>query len=710
MLKVYLKEGRVVRLETDDGEEPQLRACLRCRAYRQRLYDHQRLRTPLKRTGRRGEGKFEPLSWEEALDMVVCELRRIRENYGPAAVLFLGGGGDLTELHRYDLIQELLAMTGGLTKRWGVPSFEGGLFASLATYGTLSSGNDFDDLLNSRLILLWGVDPATTINETNTMWYLLQAKEKGIKIICVDPRFTDTAAVLADRWIPIYPGTDTALLLAMAHVIIKEGLQDQKFIDTYTVGFEVFRDYLMGREDGIEKTPAWASEITGVSPETIREMALLYGKTKPAALIAGVAPGRTAYGEQYHRAAKILAVITGNVGIHGGWAGRSFIPSQVMGGFDFKLGQMPKSAGNPVEEGVPTRKDALMTKHGSASRARIHFSEIAEAILKGKAGGYPADIKMVFVMQTNPINQYPNTNKMVQAFEALEFVVVAEQVMSATARYADILLPVSTYMERNDLTFGGATPTCGFVRKVVEPLDEAKSPFEIACLLAQKLGLSLYQEKTEEEWLKVMVEKSPLLPDYETLKENTIFRITREETRVAFKEQIEDPVGHPFPTPSGKIEIYSGLLASMENPHIPPIPKYMECWEGRQDPLRKRYPLQLISSHFRGRAHTQFANVPWLKEAVEFRLMMNPKDAELRGIKDGDKVLVFNDRGRVLIDVWVTERIVPGVVDLPEGAWYNPDENGIDTGGCVNCLTKDTRSPAGAGTFNTCLVEVKKAK
>jgi len=707
VLEVHVSDGVITRIETDRGEEPQLRACLRCRAYRQRVYDPDRLRHPMRRTGQRGEGQFERISWDEALDTIVNELTRVRGTYGPSAVLFLGGGGDATQLHTARLLGGLLAMTGGYTDKWGIQSFEGGLFASLATYGTLSSHNAFDDLLNSRLIIMWGWNPVTTIHETNTSWYLLQAKEAGTKIISVDPRYTDSAAVLASQWIPLRPGTDTAMLIAMAYVIIMEDLSDKAFLDAYTIGFEKFRSYVLGEEDGIPKTPAWAEAISGVSAQVIEDLAREYATTKPAALVAGIGPGRSAYGEQYHRAVKTLAAMTGNIGIHGGWAGRSSVPQVQFGGYDFKLGKMPDGGGNPIERGVPPRKDALPTLHNSDSGARIHTAEIADAILKGRAGGYPADIKMALVMHTNPVNQYPNTNKMVQALKKLEFLVVAEQVMSATARFADIVLPCSTALERSDIVAGGVGPFYGYVKKVIEPLYESRSPLEICQGLASRLGISLYEGKTDDDWLRELTEKS-YIPDYDAFKEKVIYRIQSTEPHVAFKEQIEDPTHNPFPTPSGKIEIYSQWLAAMNSPEIPPIPTYIEPWEGPHDPLATKYPLQLITTHFKRRAHTQFDRVPWLRELMPQAISINTRDAEARGIRDGDTVKVFNERGEIRIQAKVTERIMPGVVDLPQGAWYDPDEQGIDRGGCANVLTRDKRSPGGAACHNTALVEVAK--
>lgn len=707
ILEVHVKDGVITRIETDRGKEPQLRACLRCRAYRQRIYDPDRLLYPLRRIGARGEGRFVRISWDEALDMIAAQLQRIRNEYGPASVLLLGGGGDATQLHTAQLLGAILAMSGGYTARWGVHSFEGGLFASLATYGTLASHNSFDDLLNSRLVIMWGWDPLATIHETNTSWYLLQAKEAGTRFVAVDPRYTDSAALLAERWIPIRPGTDTAVLVSMAYVMICEDLYDQAFVDRYTHGFERFRDYVLGESDATPKTPTWAEAISGVPARDIEWLARAYAQNRPSALVAGIAPGRTAYGEQYHRAAKTLAAMTGNIGIHGGWAGRSSAPQPQFGGYALPLGRPLSGITNPVERDCPARSGSLPTLSGSDSMARIHTAEVADAILKGKKGGYPADIKMAIVMHTNPVNQYPNTNKMVAALKKLEFLCVAEQVMSATAKFADVILPVSTCLERNDITLGGVRPLYAYIKKVVEPPGEAKSPLEICAGLARRLGITLLEGKTDEDWLRAMVAES-LIPDYETFKEEAVYRVDQPQPHVAFKEEIADLANHPFPTPSGKIEIYSETLAAMRNPDIPPIPTYIEPWEGPRDPLTSCYPLQLITTHSQRRAHTQFDKVPWLRELIPQACVINRRDAEARGIKDGDLVRVFNDRGEVLIRARVTERIMPGVVDIPQGAWYDPDPKGVDRGGCANCLTSDRRSPAGALCYNTALVEVAK--
>ncbi len=696
VFQVYIKDGAVVRIETDDGPEPQFRACLRGRAYRQRVYAPDRLKFPMRRIGERGEGAFERISWDEALDTVASELIRVRDSYGPAAILYLSSGGDLTYLQNSRAIDRLLCLFGGYTSTWGLASFEGGMFASRVTYGALATGNTRDDFLNSRLIILWGWDPASTVGGPNTCWYLAQAREAGIRIVAVDPRYTDTAATFAEQWIPIRPSTDAAMLIAMAYVIISKGLQEQAFLDKYTIGFDRFKDYVLGSEDGVAKTPEWAEGITGVPAAAIAELARDYATAKPAALLAGIGPGRTAYGEQYHRAAITLAAMTGNIGIHGGdAAGRtweSFFP-----GYPYKVSRPPKSAANPVERDVPPE------------RVRVHVCQLPDAILRGRSGGYYADYKLFYMTNCNYLNQNPNINKIARALKALEFIVVQEQFMTPTAKFADILLPVNTFLERNDFTAGlGTPPFYGFMNKIIEPLYESKAHLEIAQALAQRLGISDYGAETEEERLRGLVNAAGF-PDYDAYRKAAVHRIDLAEPRVAFKKEIEAPDENPFPTPSGKIEIYSQQLADMDNPRLPPLPRYIEPWEGVNDPLAEKYPLQLITIHFKRRALSQFDNIPWLRELEPQAMWINSVDARQRGISDGDMTLVFNDRGKVLIPAKMTERIMPGVVCIPHGAWHDPDENGVDRAGSANVLTSDEHSPGGAFPFNTCLVQVQKA-
>ena len=711
VLKVHVHEGKIVRIETDDGEEPQLRACLRGRAYRQRVYSPDRLQHPMKRTGTRGEGQFERVSWDEALDTVAGELGRVKNTYGNASILFLPGSGSQAALHGPQAVGALLARFGGFTRPWGTPSFEGALFASMATYGTMMTGSAREDLFNSRLIIMWGWNPAVTVWDTNTALTLAKAKEKGIKIVSIDPRLTESTAVLATEWVPIRPATDAAMLIAMAYVIIERGLQDQKFLDTYTIGFDKFRDYVTGTEDGVPKTPAWAEQITGVPRATIERLAMEYATAKPAALIPGWGPARGAMGEQFSRAANTVIAMTGNVGKEGGYAGgfmRAF-HSRQMGGSLARA----RGGGNPVEHGAPPRPNSLHKLRGAAnpSSARIHTSKVYDAILQGAAGGYPCDPKLAYIVASDFLNSSPDVNKGITAFRSLEFIVVHEQRLTPTAKFADILLPVNTFMEREDIISPWlGSPYWLYMNKAIESMYESKSDRDICADLAPRLGIDDYGDSSiDQDLLKAIAEHTGDIPDFGDFKENGVIKLKVAQPFVAFKEQLEDPTGHPFPTLSGKIEIYCQHLAEMNNPQLPPIAKYLPTPEGHDDRLSKSYPMQLLTTHHKPATHSTMEKVPWLDEIEPRRVWINTQDAKTRSISDNDEVLVFNDRGKVLIRAKVTERIMPGVVNIGQGGWFDIDERGIDRGGCANTLTPSEHSPGGAWAANTVLVEVTRA-
>jgi len=712
VLRAHVRDGRIVRVETDNGEPPQIRACMRGRAYRQRVYSPDRLKHPLRRVGERGDGQFERVTWDEALDTVAAELTRIRDKYGNASLLLASGAGNQGMLHGPGPVGRVLMALGGFTRTWASPSYEGTLFASMATYGTISTGNSREDLLNSRLIIMWGWDPANTVWDPGTSLTVAKAREKGIRIVAIDPRYTDSAAVLADRWIPIRPGTDAAMLIAMAHVIITEGLQDQAFIDRYTVGFERYRDYVLGREDGIARTPEWAEPITRVPAGVIADLAREYATRKPAALIAGWGPARSALGEQYARAANVLTAITGNIGIPGGYA------AGFMRAYSSRASHRPggpRGPGNPVEDSAPPRKDSLYKLRGGTnpSSARIHYSKIYDAILRGRGGGYPADIRLLYLVASNLINQHGNTRRGVEALrsKSLEFVVVHDQFMTPTARLADIVLPVNTFMERSEI----APPWLGspyyiYLNRAIDSLYESKSDLDICRELSKKMGMpGLFGDATEDDMLRGIAAGRDDIDDFDGMKRDGVLKIRNVPLTVSFREEVEDPERNPFPTLSGKIEIYCEHMADMDDPLIPPVPKYVSPPENYDDPLAEKYPLQLITPHPKRGTHSSLDMVPWLREVEPQAVWLSTLDAESRGINDGCLVDVFNDRGRMRIPARVTERIMPGVVCVCEGSWYDPDEDGVDRGGCANVLTPDERSPGGATIANTALVQVEPA-
>ncbi|MGI6450970.1 MAG: DMSO/selenate family reductase complex A subunit [Desulfitobacteriia bacterium] len=720
VVKAHVKDNIVVRItsdnEADDDKFPQLRGCLRCRSYRQRLYHPDRLKYPMKRVGKRGEGQFEQITWDEATTTIANELKRITSQYGPEAIYWQNMTGDSAILAERNFAKRLLGLNGGYLNQYNNYSTACTHVATPYTYGTTSTGNSFDSLLYSKLIILWGHNPAETVFSTNTPYILKKARDAGAKIIVIDPRYSDTAALLADEWIPILPTTDNALMDAMIYVMITEGLYDKEFVAKYCLGFDEdqmpegipagnsLKSYIIGVSDGVPKTPEWAEKICRVPAGKIRQLAREYATIKPAALVQGWAPQRHAYGEQPVRGATVLASITGNVGILGGWASGSAYWGRT------KVAGLP--AANPVKTAISMFMWTEAIERGKEMTAKDGVTG-AERL--------STDIKMIFNVAGNTlINQHSdinNTVRILQDESKCEFILVAEQFMTPSAKFADILLPADMYFEREDITtpwiFGDYVLYQG---KAADPPFECRNGYDWMTEVADKLGFKdkFTEGRTRQDWVKYIVEQTrlnhPEFPTYEEFKERGVYKWRFPEPLIAFKQQIEDPANNPFPTPSGKIEIFSQRLYEMNNPEIPAIPKYIESWEGPADPLREKYPLQCFGWHYKASAHSTFHNINWLQEAQKHCLWINPMDAEARGIKNGDRVRVFNERGEIEIEARVTVRIMPGVVAMPEGAWYTPDSTGVDKGGCINTLTKYHPTPLAKGNpQHTNLVEVKKA-
>ena len=726
VLKFRVKEGRLSGVETDKD----YRACVRGRSYRQLVCHRDRILYPLKRVGGRGEGKWERITWDEALDTVLAQYRRVRAEHGARSVILLCSAGDQGYLHYHGLIDRILVRMGGYTGVLDTVSNQATNFAAQATYGVNDSltANSHDCLRKSRLVVLWGWNPVVTKGYGGPMPATVMAlRESGARLISVDPRYTETASVVDAQWMPLRPGTDAAVVIAMAYVMITEGLHDQAFLDRYTVGFDLYRRYVLGQEDGVPKTPAWAEAISGMPAQAIAGLAREYATAKPAAIIDGWSVGRTAYGEQFHRALATLACMTGNLGIAGGSAGCGYMEALDYAKIRYmpQFGAHTRMAGgnNPVDMASPLRKDSLYYLwerrkpsfsvpppghyyQGGPTTAFLNRVRVADAILKGRAGGYPADYKMLFLATINWANMYGNTNKIIQALKKIEFSVLIEQFMTATARYVDIILPGNTFAERNDLAAVPHMPFYGFRNKAIEPLGESKSMFEMASALAARAGIKDFSDKNEEEWIKEGARRYGI-PDYEKFKREGIHRVTPIPF-IAFEAQIKDPEHNPFATPSGKVEIYSQALADLGDPNLPPIPKYIETWEGRNDPLVKRYPLQLITTQSPRRTHSRFDQCGWARELHPQAVHINKADALPRGIRDGDMVKVSNDRGATVLRASVTELIMPGVVEINAGAWHQPDADGVDRGGCPNVLISDVPSPGGGLCSNTALVEVEK--
>ena len=731
IIYAHVRDGIIEKLSTETTGTPEhpvpLCACARGLNYHKTFLGEDRLRWPMKRTGERGEGKFSRISWEEALDILTSEYIRIRDTYGPGS-RYVNDGCGISAVMRGDrIMRRLLALDGGYLGSYNSYSSACIRNATDITYGTSETGTHPSDWLNSQLIILWGHNPAETRFDSSSMFYLKKAKAAGIPVIVIDPRKNDTVLALDTQWIPIRPATDSALADAMAYVIIKEGLQDQGFLDTCCLGFDAAHmpegvdpslnclSYLMGENDGIPKTPEWGETITGIPADTIRELAICYATTKPAAIIQGYGAQRNAYGEQSARGVILLTCLTGNVGISGGSAA---------GAGDCSTHKLPKFPvpDNPYNRELPVFLWTDAIDHGKEMNEYDGIRTCDQGIFDDpKDIALDSNIKMIFNLASNTlINQHGDINrtaKLLKDTSKCEFIVCSDLFMTASAKFADLLLPgISMFEEENITKPWKFTDFLGFNNKVIEPLYECKTEYEWIRELAKGIGLE--EEFTEgrdySQWMSYIYEdlrtSEPELPEYDEFREKGIYKFEEGHYPISFEKEVKDPKHYPFPTPSGKIELLSTKLwKTPMKDFMPPIPRYVAPPEGPQDPLTKRFPLQLSGWHSKCRTHTVHDNNLNLRKLDPQKLWIHPEDAAARSINDGDMVLVYNDRGQVKIPAKITDRVAKGVTTLSQGTWYTPDENGVDTRGSINVLTSQRPTPFARGNGqHTNLVEVQK--
>ena len=740
-LRFFVKDGAIVRVDTDNTGldeygEHQVRACVRGRSFRQRVYDPDRLKYPMKRVGKRGSGEFERISWEEAYDTIADKLKEVVEEYGNEAVFINYATGALGNIVAKSWppgsspIARLMNCYGGYLNLYGTYSTAQISAAMPYTYGS-GAGNSINDIVNTKLVVMFGNNPAETrMSGGGIIYHLQKMKEQGqVKVIDIDPRFSDTAVSVADEWVPIRPGTDAALVAGMAHVIISENLHDQEFLDTYCVGFDEdhmpegipagnsYKSYIFGDgPDGVEKTPAWAANITGIPATTIVRLAREIALTKPAWIVQGWGAQRHANGEQSVRAIAMLPILTGNVGIPGGGTGGR------EGSFGISISGFP-TLSNPISTAISVFMWTDAIERGpemTALRDGIRGKDQLEV-----------PIKFLWNYAGNCIiNQHSDTGRTGRLLEddsLCEMIVVIENHMTSSAMYADILLPDVTNAEQNEMSTNGSSGNMGYViylEKAIEPMFECRPVYEMCTEIARRLGVEeeFTEGRTHDEWLEwcweQTRERNPDYPDFESFKQMGVYKVTQTSApSVAHASFREDPEENPLNTPSGKVEIFSERLHTMgqewelpEGDVITGLPIYAPTWEGPEDPLRETYPLQMIGHHYKQRTHSTYGNVPWMQEAAPQEIWINTLDAAERGINNGDMVYVYNSRGRVKLPAKVTPRIMPGVTSMPQGAWYKPNAEGVDEGGCVNTLTSWHPSPLAKGNpQHTNLVQVEKA-
>ncbi len=694
-------------------------------------------------TSERGAGNFVRVSWDEAFDLVAGEIGRVRETYGGES-MFTGSYGwkSIGRFHNCrTLLQRFYNLTGGSVIHSGDYSTGASQVIMPHVVGTLEVYEQQTVwpvvLENTELVVIWGADPLTTnkidwvLCDHGGMEGFQQLKAAGIPVICIDPVQSQTAVYMDAEWIAPRPQTDVAMMLGIAYAMQDEGLHDEGFLNDYTVGFDRFLPYLTGESDGTPKTPAWASEICGVPAETIVDLARRFTSNRTM-LMSGWSMQRAHHGEQPHWMLVTLASMIGQIGLPGGGFGLSY---------HYSNGGTPASEA-PVLPGITAAGEgdggaAWLVTGGLASIPLARIVEMLESPgapfqFNGNDLTFP-DIKLIHWVGGNPFAHHQDRNRMVAAWRKPETIIVQECYWTATAKHADIVLPVTTSYERNDIEQGGSYTNRFMIgmHKLVDPLYEAKSDFDILTGIAERMGLAEdYTEgKSEMDWIRGFYEaalgqaqnRGIDMPDFDAFWDSNSFLEfpTSERTRsfVRHADYRDDPLLSPLGTPSGKIEIYSRTIEGFGYDDCPPHPTWMEPLERLGGAGSDAYPLHVTTAHPGDRLHSQLAHT-WLRDryAVQGRepMWIHPDTAAARGIADGDIVRVYNDRGQVLAGAVITDRVLPEVIRLSEGGWYDPQEGGqpgtLCKYGDVNVLTPDlgTSKLAQGNCGHTVLAEVEK--
>ncbi|MFC1905444.1 molybdopterin-dependent oxidoreductase [Chloroflexota bacterium] len=746
-----------------------------CLAYKKRVYSPNRIKYPLKRIDwdpngernpqSRGKSKFKRISWNEATDIIASEIKRIKAKYGSYAILAQGDGhGESKIVHAAHGCQyEFLKLLGDCTFQQRNPdSWEGWYWGAKhiwgmdKTMGLMAPQTNLvkDVSENSEMLLFWGCDP-----ETTPYFYLAGLpsqlcyfwSEIGIKQIYICPDLNYGAAVHADKWIPVLPNTDAALQLAIAYIWITNGIYDKEYVATHTLGFEKFADYVLGKEDGIPKTPEWASQKCGVPEWTIKALAREFA-AKITSIIHSFGGSyiRGPFSSEPARLEVILLGMQGlgKPGVHQQSWWKGFPRAMV------KPDETPARQGSmygwffpPPPQVLPKTlihkailSDKPISWYGSSAQicpTEDQFKKYTYPIPRAEGG---TEIHMIWSDTPCRTTCWNCGNETIEAFQnhKIECIVVQHQWLENDTLLADVILPVNTKIEEQDFGIDRDSQYFSIFleEKSIEPVGESRSDYEIVCEVARKLGL--YKEytrgKTVEEWIKYGYEKSGVqgLVSWDVLKEKGYYVVPTapdwENDPPCLSQFADDPEANPLETPSGKLEFYSERLAKYfpDDKERPPVPHWVEKSDMHDERLSSesanKYPLLLISNHPRWRLHAQCDDIAWTREAPTCKVKgwdgymyepvwINPVDAVKRSIMDGDIVNVFNARGAVLGGARVWERIMPGVTYMDHGArcdWIIPGK--LDRGGAINLI-----SPAGLTSENCTgqatsgyLVEVEK--
>jgi len=661
-----VEKGKVTKIFDNPARGTDIIGCVRGYRFTDTAYSPNRITTPLLRRGERGSGEFTSISWEEALQRIAENLGTIRANHGGDSLLTLSGSGSCRgAVHNTSQLgKRFFSFLEGCVT-WGNYSCQAMDFTLPHIFGTRETGLDPATLEKSKLIILWGGNVSTTRFGASLETCLRKAKDSGTEIIVIDPRQSSTVRKLASRWIPVNPGTDSVLMAALLHVLISRELVDRDFLDSRTIGFDAIEDYIMGRDDGMEKDPAWAAAICGIEVDEIINFALHYGKTKPSALLPGYSIQRTLGGEDAVRFAAILQAATGNIGLTGG------------------------SSGTPSWGGLPGPFFPMLPVPAVPPERRVPVYLWAETVLQ-------REMKCVYNIGVNYLTQGANIETNIKAFLQADFICTHELFITPTARYSDIILPATTWLEREDVVFPSENYLYYSAQAAVPP-GECRNDYDILCDLAGLLGFEgeFSFGKTASQWLADFFSQSAI-QDISTFKKTGIFD-GQDHYRTGLKGFAEDPDGQPLPTPSGRIELSSQRFEANGFNRIPlslqPFPP-------------AEFPLRLISPHAKNRVNSQNSNLPWRQNDGAELMEMHPDDAREREITDGEKVRVISADGKLTAAVRLTEEVKPGVVCLRQGTWISRNSKGEESGASANWITSAVPTMPSYGS-RTHLVWVK---
>ena len=729
-----VKDGKVYDLEPQESDAG---PTVLTKALIDRVYSPSRIKYPVVRKSflegkannkaLRGKDEFVRVSWDTALDIVAKKLKETpnKNIYNGS----YGGWGHPGRVSRSNVLTgRFFNSIGGAVRTQGEYSNGAAgqinpyLVGDMEVYSLQTTHEQF--LANSEVIVLWGCDwlkdnkiDFAVANRKNDD-YFKKYKESGIKFISIDPISTQTSKYFGAEEIKIRPNTDIALMLGMMNYLYKTKQYDKKFIEKYTDGFDKFLPYLLGKKDGIEKTPEWAAEITEVPAKKIKALAKLF-VTKKTFLSGNWANQRAHHGEQADWGIITLASMIGQIGLPGQGFGFSM---HYAGGGQARSGQKIVPG---LSQGKGRVKDFV-----PASRISDMLLNPGKTIeYKGSPVTYnKADV--MYICGSNVVGHHPDTNELVEAMRQPDMVVVHEPWWTSTARMADVVFPSTTTFERDDLTFGGSYSQdyVYAMRKVIEPLHEARDDFEIYADIAKRISSKAHKKFTKKrsqmDWIKYLYAKTDASKtvSFEKFWEKGYvkYEIPAEAYKfVRHSAFRKDPVKNALKTESGKIQIYIDKFEKLGYKDFKGHVTWFEPAEYLGSKEAKEFPLHLVSPHPTYRIHSQLDNT-WVQRVHKVQgrepIRINPADAKKFGVKDGELVEVYNNRGRLLAGAVVTNDIRAGVVAIEEGAWYMPVDSKQDKSLCnnghVNVLTssRPTSTMAQATSVNTTLVAVKPYK